>query len=180
MPPRPQRSGNWLWWILGFAGAGVVLLMVCGLVVAGLFVKSIRVRPKEHEVAIRTPAGDLTVSSTSASGVGLPVYPGATLVQSGKNVELALPEDKRVGIIVAKYRSSDSLGSVAAWYRARLGPEFKRETGDKEGRIRVHGVMTEGVAYVAEDDDLARVVAISEKFGRVEIALLRIGKREAQ
>ncbi len=180
MPPTPRKSGNWLWWILGIAGAAVVLLLVCGLLIAGLFVKSIRVRPREHEVAVRTPAGDLTVSSTPARGVGLPVYPGAALVESGKNIELALPEDKTVGIMVAKYRSSDSLDKVAAWYRARLGPEFKRETGDKEGRIRVHGVMTEGVAYVAEDDDLARVVAISEKFAGVEIALLRIGKREAQ
>lgn len=179
--PTPGQKSNLLWWVLGLGAAAVVLLTVSGLLIANLFVKEIRVRGKNQQVEIRTPAGELTVSQSPASEVGLPVYPGAALVESGKNIEFsALGEDQKVGLSAVKYRTSDPLEKVTAWYQGRLGPEFKRETGDKEGKIRVHGVETEGVAYVAESDDLVRVVAISKKGPGVEIALLRIGKRETQ
>lgn len=180
MPPAPPKSGNWLWWILGFAGAALILCIVGGLVIAGLVVKNVRVGHKEQQVEVSTPVGDFSVTSTPAEDVGLPVYPGATPVESGKNVELGLPEEQGVGIAAAKYRSSDPLGKVDAWYRAHLGPEFRRETGDRHGNIRVHGIMTEGVAYVAEKGDGVRVVAMSKKLGGIEIALLRIGQRVAQ
>ncbi len=177
----PGGKSNLLWWVLGLAAAAVVILSVSGLLVARLFVKEIRVRGKAQQVEIRTPAGGLTVGQGAASETGLPIYPGATLVESGKNVEFSAPEgDQKVGLSAVKYRSSDPLDKVAAWYQARLGPEFKRETGDSEGKIRVHGVQTQGIAYVAENDDLVRVVAISKKGPGVEIALLRIGAREPQ
>ncbi len=177
----PGGKNNLLSWVLGLAAAAVVFLSVSGLLIANLFVKEIRFREKGKQVEIRTPAGDLTVSQGPTSVVGLPVYPGATLVESGKNVEFSAREDaQKVGMSVVKYRSSDLLEKVAAWYQARLGPEFKRETGDSEGKIRVHGVQTEGIAFVAEDHDLVRVVAISMKGPGVEIALLRIGAREPQ
>ena len=178
--PTPRRTGRWLWWILGFAGVALVLSVVGALVLVGFFVKSVRVSQREQQVEVRTPVGEFRVSSEPARSVGLPVYPGATLVESGKNVEMALPRDQRIGLAVVHYRSSDALEKVDAWYRAHLGPEFKRDTGDKDGKIVVHGVTTEGVAYVAENNDLVRVLALSEKATGVEIALLRIGKREAQ
>ena len=178
--PTPPKSGTWLWWILGFAGVAVVLLIVGGLLIAGFFLKGLRVSPREQRVEVRTPVGEFAVSKTPAREIGLPVYPGATLVESGKSVELTLPEDQAVGIAAVHYRSSDSLEKVDAWYRARLGPEFKRDTGDKEGKIHAHGVNVEGVAYVAEDDDLVRLVALTKRGSGVEIGLLRIGKRERQ
>lgn len=180
MPPAPRKSGEWLWWVLGFAGAALILLIVGGLAIARLVVKNVRVAHKGQQVEVATPVGDFSVTSTPAKDVGLPVYPGATPVEPGKNVELGLPEEEGVGIAAAKYCSTDPLGRVDAWYRGHLGPEFRRETGDKNGNIRVHGIMTEGVAYVAEKGDDVRVVAMSKKLGGIEIALLRIGKRMAQ
>lgn len=177
----PGGKSNLLWWVLGVSAAVVVLLSVSGLLIAKLFVKEIRIREKGKRVEIYTPAGGMTVSQGATGETGLPVYPGATLVESGKNVELGTPEeDQKVGLSAVKYRSSDPLEKVASWYQARLGPEFRRETGDNEGKIRVHGVQTKGIAYVAEDHDLVRVVAISKKDPGVEIALLRIGAREPQ
>ncbi len=178
--PTPPKGGAWLWWILGFAGVAVVLLIMSGLLIAGFFLKGLRVSPREQRVEVRTPVGELAVSKTPAGEVGLPVYPGATLVESGKSVELSLPEDQAVGIAAVHYRSSDSLEKVDAWYHARLGPEFKRDTGDTEGKIRAHGVSAEGVAYVAEDHDLVRLVVLTKRGSRVEIGLLRIGERERQ
>ena len=35
----PPKSGTWLWWILGFAGVAIVLLIVGGLLIAGFFLK---------------------------------------------------------------------------------------------------------------------------------------------
>jgi len=185
--PTPQKTGTWLRWILGFAGVALLLLVVGGLVLTGLFVRGVGVNPRDQQVEVRTPVGDFSVSSTPARDVGLPIYPGATLVEKGANVELGLPEDQRVGITAVHYRSSDRLDKVDAWYRGRLGPEFKRETGDKEvkitvprGHATVREAKTEGVAYVAEDHDVVQVVAIEAKARGVEIALLRIGKRETQ
>jgi hypothetical protein len=180
MPPAPGKSADWLWWILGFAGAAVILCIVGGLAIARLVVKNVRVGHKEQQVEVSTPVGDFSVTSTPVKDVGLPVYPGATPVESGKNVELGFPEEEGVGIAAVKYCSSDPLGKVDAWYREHLGPEFRRETGDKNGKIRVHGIATEGVAYVAEKGDGVRVVAMSKKLAGIEIALLRIGKRMAQ
>jgi len=176
----PRGKSNLLWWVLGLGVAVVALLSVSGLLIANLFVKEIRIREKGKQVEIRTPAGGLTVSQGTVGETGLPVYPGSTLVESGKNVGFGTPEeDQKVGLSAVKYHSSDPLEKVAAWYQARLGPEFRREIGDSEGKIRVHGVQTKGIAYVAEDHDLVRVVAISKKASGVEIALLRIGARAA-
>ncbi len=180
-PQRPQRKrSNVLWWVLGLASVAIVLLVVGGLLLAGLFVKNVRVSEKGRQVQITTPAGELTVKQGAANSTGLPVYPGATLVERGGDVQISGPEESRVGITVVRYHSADPVEKVDAWYRERLGAEFKRDTGDAHGKIRVGGVMTEGVAYVSDRDDLVRFVAISKKNGGVEIALGRIGKQETQ
>lgn len=176
----PAQKSNLLWWLLGLGGAAMVLLIVGGLLVAGFFVRSLRVTEKGREVEISTPAGSLSVSKAKVKDVGLPIYPGSVLVEEGGNVQITVPEETRVGIAVVRYRSNDAVEKVDAWYRARLGPEFERDMGDTRGKIRARGVMTEGIAYVSDRDDLVRFVAISKKFRGAEIALGRIGQQEAQ
>lgn len=181
--PVPQRrpNNNWILWLLGIVGGLFVLLVLGGLFIAGSMIKSVRVDDVRREVAVSTPAGDLTVQKTRVGNIGLPVYPGATPLESGANLQFTTPGDDRVGISAAHYLSSDSLDKVDAWYRARLGPEFERDDKSAgKGKIRVHGVVTGGIAYVSDRDDLVRFVAISKKWNGVEIALGRIGKQETQ
>ncbi len=179
--PAPRRKSNALWWILGGIGLLVVLLIISGLMLAGLIVKNVRVQKAGQQVEISTPAGQITINKPATRSVGLPIYPGATLIESGGNVELATPQNERVGLLILHYRASDSQDKVDAWYRAHLGPEFERdESGSKHGSIKVHGanVGSSGVAYVSDKDDLVRFVAISQKDGGVEITIGRIGKQE--
>src|SRR5713226_8164007 len=142
----PQKSSNALAWILGFAGVAVVLFVVGGLMIASFFVRSLRIDPRAHQVEVGTRAGKLTVAATEARDLGLPVYPGATMLTPGASLEFTAPEDEKVGFTTVGYHVSDPFEKVDAWYRERLGPAFKRDAGDREGKIRVHGVMTEGVA----------------------------------
>ena len=179
----PRKSSNWLWWLLGITGAAVVLLIVGGLLIAGIVLKNVRVNRATREVEVSTPAGDLQVRNTPTKDAGLPVYPGAVLDEPGKNVELNFPGEQSVGITVVQYRSSDSLARVDAWYRERLGSDFERDgPGSKRGKLDERGVEvgTDGIAYVSERGDLVRFVAIKNKGGGVEIGLGRIGKREPQ
>ncbi len=182
-PPIPaaRKQGNLLWWLLGFAGAGILILIVGGLVIAGLLVRNIRVHRGGREVEIHTPGGDLKVSRAAAIEVGLPIYPGATLAEPGKNVELSLPTERQVGITVARYRAPDPLEKVDAWYRARLGAEFERQgPGAKQRKIKGVDLESDGIAYVSERGDLVRFVALKERGAGVDIALGRVGQREAQ
>lgn len=81
---------------------------------------------KDENVKIDTPVGELHVSSDAASAadVGLPVYPGAILVQ-GKDKKSA---DIRFGfgdwqfrVKVASYETGDSSDKVIAYYKKALG-----------------------------------------------------------
>jgi hypothetical protein len=179
----PRKNSNWLWWLLGIAGAAVALSIVGGLLIAGMVLKNVRVNRATREVEVSTPAGDLQVRNTPTKDAGLPVFPGAVLDEPGNNVELSFSGEQSVGITVLQYRSSDSLAKVDAWYRERLGPDFERGgPGSKHGKLDERGVNvgTDGIAYVSDKGDLMRFVAIKKKGGGAEIGLGRIGKREAQ
>lgn len=183
--PNPPQKSNALVWVLGFVGAGLVLVVLLGLFVAGVVLKNFRVSQKNEQVQIQTPGGEITVSKTepAPSAIGLPMYPGAQPIESGADVEISTPGDERVGITAAHFRSADSLDKVDAWYRERLGSEFEREgRGSKKITFGIHGmhVDADGIAYVSDRNDFTRVVALQPKRGYVEIALVRAGKREAQ
>ncbi len=179
----PSKKSNLLWWILGIAGAFVILFVVGGVFVVGLVLQNIRVHKSGQEVQVSTPVGELKVSQTAARDTGLPIYPGALRVESGKNVELSLPADQRVGVLVVQYHSSDPLDKVDAWYRARLGPEFKREeSSSRHASVTVKGVDLghEEVSFVADHDDLVRVVALEKRGDVTQVTLVRVGTQETQ
>jgi len=183
-PPLPTsaKKSNLLWWVLGLGAAAVVVLSLSGLLIANLFVREVRVRGREKQVEISTPAGQVTLGSIAESP-GLPVYPGAVKAESGGGVELTTPENEKVGVAGVKYYADDPLAKVDAWYREHLGPGFQREgPGTKHIAIHVQGVTVGSgdIAYVSDRDDVVRVVAIKQRGARVEIALVRIGKRETQ
>lgn len=181
--PTPEKKSNLLWWVLGLGAAAVVALSVSGLFILNLFVKEVRVRERARQVEISTPAGQVTLGNVPAESMGLPVYPGATQAESGGGVQLTTPQDERVGVVGAKYYSADPLEKVDNWYREHLGPGFQREgPGRKHSAIHVQGVTvgSQDVAYISDRDDLVRVVAIKRRGASVEIALVRVGKQEAQ
>ena len=182
VPTRPKNS-NVLAWVLGLLGAAAVIFVLGALVVAHYIVKDVRISRDATQVEIRTPAGELSVRKGAVKETGLPVYPGATPLESGAKLDITTPDEEKVGVTVAKYRTSDPLDKVDAWYREHLGREFEREgPGIKVRTVHAQGVSvkSEDVSFVSDKDDLVRVVALRKTLKGLEIALARIGKTEAQ
>ncbi len=135
--PLPAKRSNLIWCLLGVAGVAGLFVVVSTLVGLGFLARYVRVHTSGDQVEVSTPAGELRVNKTAEKNVGLPVYPGARPVESGKSVEIALPTEDQVGIATAHYRTSDPFEKVEAWYRAHLGPGFERETPEsKRGKLR--------------------------------------------
>lgn len=186
MPPPQPRPKTAVWWILGILGGGFVLLVFFGLLVAGLFVRHLRVSERGKKVEIETPVGAIKVDTNQTQHpTGLPVYPGATPdTDEGGHVDLELPQGAGLGIAAEKYVTHDPLEKVSSWYAQKLGPNFRREGRDSMGPHGHGGPVNDAdVAFIndsAERGNGARVVALTRKDGRIEIQLMRIGKKEVQ
>jgi hypothetical protein len=81
---------------------------------------------KEKKVQVETPFGGIHVNTdqTTASDLGLPVYPGATVVQDKDNnksadVHLGFGEFQ-LRVRAVSYESSDSQDKVMAFYRKAM------------------------------------------------------------
>ena len=181
-PPARRDSTTAVWWILGIVGGGIVVMVFLGLMFAGFVVRNSHVNDQGKNVDIQTPVGEIKVNQNPTHASGLPVYPGATpsSKDSHANVELSSGE-AGVGVAVENYSTTDPLDKVAAWYSQRLGSGFTREKSG--GEIKVHGmvVSTDADATFSDDHgDSTRTVALTRSDEKVEITLVRAGKREAQ
>jgi hypothetical protein len=181
--PTPQQKNNQvIWWIAGIVGGSIALLVILGLIVAGVVMRHVNVREKGDKVEIETPVGSIRVNSDSPHPTGLPIYPGATRIKSeGANVELSSKDGQALGVGVEKYATSDNLEKVSAWYVQKLGPAYRREKSGHRTHY-VHGMADDNadVVYVNDSGDGARVVALTAKSPGVEISLIRAGKKEVQ
>jgi hypothetical protein len=181
-PASPPPRNNAVWWILGILGGGLVVLLCFGVMFGTYVARRIHVSEAGKKVEISTPVGSLQVNPGPSRETGLPVYPGATADSSeGANVEFAPAVGERVGVAAAKYFSSDSLEKVSDWYAERLGSEFTRE---KPGR-RIHRIQgvnagNADVAFISDNGEQMRIVALKRKDDGVEVSLARVGKQEAQ
>lgn len=185
-PPQsvPPRPSNAIWWVLGIFCSVILLVVIGGVVTAGYFIRNIHVDEKAQKLEVNTPAGKVTLHATdSVKSVGLPIYPGAELAESGGGIEVTAPNDKSVAVTGVSYRTSDSPEKVDAWYRAQLGPDFERHLpGDRPGKWSIQGVDLDrgDIAYVAEGEGLMRIVAIKKTSDGTKIGMARMGKQESQ
>jgi hypothetical protein len=181
-PPVRNDSTTAVWWILGIVAGGIAVMVCLGLMFAGLVVRNSHVADQGKNVDIQTPVGEIKVNQNPNRASGLPVYPGSTpsSQDSHANVEVSSGE-AGVGVAVENYLTADSLDKVTAWYAQRLGSSFTRET--KGNDIKVHGMsVTTDADMTFSDDhgDSTRTVVLTQKDDKVEITLVRAGKREAQ
>lgn len=179
----PRRDNNAVWWILGIVAGGIVLLVIFGLAIAGMFLHRVHVRSDSKNVDLQTPVGEFKLNTDGSRHTGLPVYPGAELSDKkdgNANVELSLNENA-VGLAVETYTTDASLEDVAAWYQKALGPLFKREK-PKEDNAHVEANVDSkaDLAFVDHKGNGARVVALTRQDDGVKINLVRVGKRETQ
>lgn len=182
--PAPPKRSDSLWvWAIALIAAGFLILGAGALVVTRFLVNRVEISRAGTSVEINTAMGSLKASKDESVDPGLPVYPGAKLAQPGGTVELAAPDEESVSMTSVHYRTMDSIEKVDAWYREQLNSDFKREgPGVMIRKKDVTGIALKSsdIAYIAEQDDLVRVVALEKKFNAVEIILLRAGKPETQ
>jgi len=180
--PRPHTN-TVLLWILGIVGGGILLLVVCGLVVAGMVLRHVRVDHAGDNVAIETPAGALRISKGDAHSTGLPEYPGAVASKDqSADIEVS-SNNKRAGVAIEKFHTSDSRDVVVAWYRKHLSPSFRLETNESAKAVARKwdtDVDPDDIAFVDDRDDGARVIALKAVGASTDIVLVRAGKQEPQ
>ncbi|MGB8525171.1 MAG: hypothetical protein WCD43_19575 [Candidatus Acidiferrales bacterium] len=182
-PAQPARRNNAIWWILGIVAAGIIVMFLFGVTLAGLFIHHLKVRNSGDKVDIQTALGAISVDRGGAHITGLEVYPGASPSSDdkGANVNLSA-NDTGVGIATEQYQTKDPIDFVQAWYRKRLGPDFRLEA-NKGVPDHSNGpvIMNESdVAFVDDHRNGVRVVALKKISEGTQITLVRIGKKETQ
>src|SRR5271170_735370 len=151
-PQRQRRSNSAVWWILGIVAGGIVVMVLFGLALAGLFIRNLRVHNQGNNVEIQTPVGAIKVNKDVPRATNLPVYPGAMSAGNDKNAQVELSAgDEGVGFAVEHFTTSDNLDQVDAWYARRLGSSFRRE--EKLSRHPIHGVTVDADTDIAFVDD---------------------------
>ncbi|MFZ0519872.1 MAG: hypothetical protein WAL95_02545 [Candidatus Acidiferrales bacterium] len=180
IPPKRRDSSTAVWWILGIVAGGIVVMVVFGLALAGMLIHNLHVHNQGQNVEIQTPVGGIKVGHEAT--VNLPVYPGSTSASSHDNANVELSAgDEGFALAVENYQATDDLDKVSAWYAQRLGPSFRREKKGSHTKIKgVDANSDADVAFVDDRGDGARVVALTNKDNCVEIALVRVGKKETQ
>jgi len=178
-----QRRSNALWWILGIVAAGIIFMVFCGLMVAGLFIRHLKVRNSGDKVAIETPVGSISVNGGTPHATGLEIYPGAIPSSGNKNTSINLDaNDTGIGIATEQYETKDPIDFVQAWYKKHLGPEFHLETG-KDSSMHSNDAVKlndDDISFVDDRHNGVRVVALKKSSSGTEITLVRVGKKETQ
>jgi hypothetical protein len=178
-----QRRSNALWWILGIVAAGIIFMVFCSLMVAGLFIRHLKIKGSGDKVAIETPVGSFSVNGGTPHATGLEIYPGALPSSGNKNTSINLhANDTGVGIATEQYQTKDPIDFVQAWYKKHLGPDFHLETG-KDSSIHSSGAVKlndDDVSFVDDRHNGVRVVALKKSSSGTEITLVRVGKKETQ
>ena len=179
----PQRRNNAIWWILGIVAAGIIVMFLFGVTLAGLFIHHLKVRNSGDKVDIQTALGAISVDKGGPHVTGLEIYPGASPSSDdkGANVNLSA-SDTAVGIATEQYQTKDPIDFVEAWYKKRLGPDFRLEA-NKGVPDHSNGLVETNdsdVAFVDDHRNGVRVVALKKISEGTQITLVRIGKKETQ
>jgi hypothetical protein len=182
-PAQPPRRNNAIWWILGIIAAAIIVMFLFGVTLAGLFIHHLRVHNSGDKVDIQTAVGSLSVDKAGPHATGLEVYPGSSPSSDNKGASVNLSaNDTAVGIATEQYQTKDPIDFVQAWYKKRLGPEFRLETNhDNTDHSSGHAIINENdVAFVDDHHNGVRVVALKKISEGTEITLVRVGTKETQ
>jgi hypothetical protein len=175
-PPAAPRSGSNL---LGIVLLSLALIVIVSGIAVWTGVRFLAHNLQVHvgqdsgeggEVSIKTPFGAIEVNKgkdVSEATLGLPLYPGSTQLQDSDSasVSMGLPGDQSLRIVAAKFRTSDSVGKVTAFYRERLGSEVTRFREKDEGGKTV---------FEIKHSDLEKVVALKSEGDGTRIELVRV------
>jgi hypothetical protein len=167
-----------MWMMIGlFTGLGI--LLAGGLFVASRVVRSLGLSAVSAKDTVRTPGGGFRMEKETEVGPALPVYPRSSLVVPDDDAAAAAIRQAQSGIETSTYHTTDTRDFVDEWYGKHLSPEFtRREAGAKSGSaiFRDTHLSDNDIAFVAEREQMVRIVALSLDSGGTKISLIRFKK----
>ena len=181
-PQRRDNSSTAVWWILGIVAGGIVVMVVFGLALAGLLIHNLHVHNQGQNVEIQTPVGGIKVNTmrrTRRACRFTPAQPPSIHTTPTWNFPQATQASE---IAVEKYSTADELDQSLRVVRAKARAQFSPRKAAARN-VKIQGVDANSDADVAFVDDHGRRRAhrcADRKNERVEIALVRVGKSEAQ
>lgn len=173
-----SSSKSLLWMMIGLF-VGLAILLAGGLFLASRVIRSMGLSAASAKDTVRTPGGSFRMEKETEVGPGLPVYPRAALVVPDDEEAAAAIKQAQSGIQTSTYHTTDVRDFVDEWYGKHLSPEFtRRDAGAKP----VPAIFSDArigdsdIAFVAERDQMVRIVALSLDSGGTKISLIRYSK----
>jgi hypothetical protein len=173
-----SSSKSLMWMMIGlFTALGV--LLGGGLFVANRVIRSMGLSAASSRETIRTPGGSFRLEKENEIGPGLPAYPRSSLVVPDDNAAAAAIKQAQNGIDIATYHTTDTRDFVDSWYSKHLSPEFTRHDAGERPVPAIFNdarVSDSDIAFVAERDQMVRIVALSLDSGGTKISFIRFTK----
>ena len=176
-----SSSKSLMWMMIGLF-TGLAILLAGGLFLASRVVRSMGLSAASARDTVRTPGGGFRLEKETEVGPGLPVYPRSSLVVPDDDAAAAAIKQAQNGIETATYHTIDTREFVEEWYGKHLSPEFtRRDAGTKSVSPLFSDtrVSDSDIAFVAEREQMVRIVALSLDSGGTKISLIRFKKSSA-
>ena len=173
-----SSSKSLMWMMIGLF-IGLAVLLAGGLFLASRVVRSMGLSAASARDTVRTPGGSFRLEKETEVGPGLPVYPRSSLVVPDDDSAAAAIKQAQNGIQTSTYHTTDTRDFVDEWYSKHLSPEFtRRDAGDKQAPA-IFGdahVSDSDITFVAEREQMVRIVALSLDSGGTKISLVRFSR----
>ena len=173
-----SSSKSLMWMMIGLF-IGLAMLLAGGLFLASRVVRSMGLSAASARDTVRTKGGSFRLEKETDVGPGLPVYPRSSLVVPDDDSAAAAIKQAQNGIQTSTYHTTDTRDFVDEWYSKHLSPEFtRRDAGDKQvpAILSDARVSDSDIAFVAEREQMVRIVALSLDSGGTKISLIRFSK----
>ena len=173
-----SSSKSLMWMMIGLF-IGLAVLLAGGLFLASRVVRSMGLSAASARDTVRTKGGSFRLERETEVGPGLPVYPRSSLVVPDDDAAGTAIKQAQNGIQTSTYHTTDTREFVDEWYSKHLSPEFtRRDAGDKPVPAIFNDarVSDSDIAFVAEREQMVRIVALSLDSGGTKISLIRFSK----
>jgi hypothetical protein len=147
--------------------------------VASRVVRSMGLSAASSAETMRTPGGGFRLEKENEVGPSMPLYPRSSLVVPDENAAGAAIKQAQNGIETSTYHTTDVRDYVDTWYAGHLSPEFTRHSAGDKPVPEVFsnaGLDDDVISFVAERDQMIRVVALTSDSGGTMISLIRLNK----
>jgi len=173
-----SSSKSLMWMMIGLF-IGLAVLLAGGLFLASRVVRSMGLSAASARDTVRTKGGSFRLEKETEVGPGLPVYPRSSLVVPDDDSAATAIKQAQNGIQTSTYHTTDTRDFVDEWYSKHLSPEFtRRDAGDKQvpAIFSDARVSESDITFVAEREQMVRIVALSLDSGGTKISLIRFSK----